>query len=603
MQTTNRYTPVLLGPPKLPPSLLRIVASGKCKGIVMRGRMKMPCACEKGIFTISSGSNEKNRCTYCDHTIGEHEDVDTLPEGSPSASDLEEKQQDVQKTKASKITNSPLTCPRQDTVSAFADLIESKPVVYVRGTPASGKTTLAHLLTDHLIKKDWTVFFLKTWGRDLDGFCIGNETAWDGLERKLQHYYPHHNLADFFAPKTLLLIDEAQKSYSDEIFWNQIIKERLDHLVPRDIRICLFCSYGSPFTGVETHDYTPAIFHPGQCVTFTPQPIEGSPRIGLFFTRSEFDDNVFRRIQYLYTEEFTLHKEASDYLFSLTNGHPGAVDGMLSYIYEVYRSKIKHEGLSVITKQHVVFSLENEEKVWMYLKGCPVARSFARRPKLTPDAANVLADILEQGSISWDDRPGMMACFVNGWIHKLIVNETPNSLEEEIAVLPSRLHEKWVERYISHRRKPLPERYGTLRELCLDILNQFSVISLQHSSQGKKISSAAKYRPVEAHYQDEFYKAFRMVAGRGVPISSEWSRTKKGSLDFWMPEKMWAIELLRDYDRVDEHISRFQNMGQYHDWVIEGMIKDWIIINCATTVPAIDYPEPNLIHAIFQEDY
>ncbi|KAL5356893.1 hypothetical protein BJX96DRAFT_143570 [Aspergillus floccosus] len=199
----------------------------------------------------------------------------------------------------------------------------------------------------------------------------------------------------------------------------------------------------------------------------------------------------------------------------------------------------------------------------------------------------------------------MRLCFVNGWIHKIVVNENSAYFSEEVAlaVLPSRLHEKWVERHIGNKATPCPGKFDTLQNLCLDVLNQFSVMSLRHSSQGKRMSSAAKYRPVEAQYQDEFYRAFRIVAGRGVPICSEWSRTKQGRVDFWIPDKLWAIELLRDHDRIDEHVSRFHDARKYNVWLVEGMIKEWIVVNCATTMPTKDYPDPNLIHAIFQGDY
>ncbi|PYH94808.1 hypothetical protein BO71DRAFT_352744 [Aspergillus ellipticus CBS 707.79] len=560
--------------------------------------MIIPCICEQGFFAMSSDSIEQKQCTYCNHTVSEHDDVETPSGCPPSALHLEE----FEEPGIDKVTQSPLTCLREDTISAFAEVVKANPVVHVRGTPSSGKTTLAYLLSDHLLENGWKVFFLKTWGLQLRSYCTGDETAWDGLKRKLHQKYPGCNPRDIFAPKTVLLVDEAQGSYSDEMFWNQVVKERMDGFLHEGFHICFFCSYGSPYTCVEAQFYTPATFHPEQRITLTPQPTSDSPGIGLFFNQTEFEDAVARRIRH-FTEYFTLHREAKEYLFALTNGHPGAVDGVLSYIYKVYRSQIKHGKLSEITKELVIYSLNDEAKVWTHLSGRAIARSFPRGSALTPEAATVLADISETGSIPWDNRPGMQVCFTQGWIHKVIARENSLPLEKELAVLPSRLHEKWVERHIGDEQTPLPGKYSTLRKLCLEVLSQFSVMSLRHSSQGKKMSSAARFRSVEAQYQDEFYKAFKTVAGRGVPICSEWSRTKQGRLDFWIPEKMWAIELLRDSSRIDEHVSRFKNTGQYHGWLVEGMIKEWIVVNCATTLPASDCSDPNLIHAIFQEDY
>lgn len=123
--------------------------------------------------------------------------------------------------------------------------------------------------------------------------------------------------------------------HADLCLQNTIIKQRQSN-EGADIRICLLCSYGSPLTGVEQDYvfYTPAVPNPGKCVTLTPQPSKYSPQIGLFFTRVEFSDAVSRIIHCLFLEQFTLDEEAQDYLFSLTNGHPGGVSSMMSFIYD-----------------------------------------------------------------------------------------------------------------------------------------------------------------------------------------------------------------------------------------------------------------------------
>ena len=65
-----------------------------------------------------------------------------------------------------------------------------------------------------------------------------------------------------------------------------------------------------------------------------------------FFTRIEFDDAASRIIRYVYPEQFTLDREAEDYLFSLTNGHPGGLSSMMSYIYHV--RSVLHPSLNVV---------------------------------------------------------------------------------------------------------------------------------------------------------------------------------------------------------------------------------------------------------------
>lgn len=100
-------------------------------------------------------------------------------------------------------------------------------------------------------------------------------------------------------------------------------------------------------------------------------------------------------------------------------------------------------------------------------------------------------------------------------------------------------------------------------------------MNLKPPTTDRKLSTAAQPRPVGTQYQDEFYRAFCKVAGRGVPISTEWART----------EKKWAVELVRHDDRIDDHVKRFQGGGQYFDWLQKKAVEDWIVINCATSVP------------------
>jgi hypothetical protein len=108
-------------------------------------------------------------------------------------------------------------------------------------------------------------------------------------------------------------------------------------------------------------------------------------------------------------------------------------------------------------------------------------------------------------------------------------------------------------------------------------------MNLRNAAEGKKLSTSEKCRLMEAQYQDEFYGSFNLVAGRGVPICSEWSRSSDGRVDFYIPEKKWAIELLRDHDRVNEHISRPKEGASYHSWLNEKTVEDFYCMHCLRT--------------------
>lgn len=62
-------------------------------------------------------------------------------------------------------------------------------------------------------------------------------------------------------------------------------------------------------------------------------------------------------------------------------------------------------------------------------------------------------------------------------------------------------------------------------------------------------------------------------------MSSGWSRCGDGRIDFRIVEPSWGIEFLRDGDRLTEHCNRFLEKGTYHQWILNGLIKDWLILD------------------------
>jgi hypothetical protein len=178
---------------------------------------------------------------------------------------------------------------------------------------------------------------------------------------------------------------------------------------------------------------------------------------------------------------------------------------------------------------------------------------------------------------------------------------------------------------IGKKQTPFPDqKFPTVHSLCKAVFEHFSAKKLRLCIQGK-ISTTGRPRPLEAQYQDEFYRAFNSIVPHGVPISSEWSQKGDGRIDFWIPQKKWGIELLRDHSRVNEHCDRFKEGGQYYSWIKAGMLKDWIIIDCATSLPVsgmlsslhfvyisdfyhvthaiIEHSNPKLWRAVFKNDY
>jgi hypothetical protein len=146
------------------------------------------------------------------------------------------------------------------------------------------------------------------------------------------------NLSSF---DIVFIFDEAQMSFHYRDLWLRFVKAQSDtNLGPR---ICVFSSYGSPTAAAEGFDYdhnngTP-LAHLGvqQRVSITVSDIQDSPSICLFYTRTEFEDAV-RRLCTRVLKPLPLHKEAIDYIYTLTRGHPGAVKAVVKMIQKVSRA-------------------------------------------------------------------------------------------------------------------------------------------------------------------------------------------------------------------------------------------------------------------------
>jgi hypothetical protein len=176
------------------------------------------------------------------------------------------------------------------------------------------------------------------WQVNLDSFP--DEDPWKSFARVILRRYPEEGRGkDLFANGNIILLDEAQGTYGDHTFWNHIVKS-IHGALDYQIKLCLFSSYGSPSDGLPynpTDHATPVQFGPSQCLPLTPSAELGSPSIGLFYTKEEFDDVVTIICSGDLVERYTIDRDARNYIFNLTSGHPGAVRSVLSYLFQVRR--------------------------------------------------------------------------------------------------------------------------------------------------------------------------------------------------------------------------------------------------------------------------
>jgi hypothetical protein len=185
----------------------------------------------------------------------------------------------------------------------------NSPSPQVRGTPASGKSTLAQLLANHIASQEPTAnpVLIANWPKD--GSYWNDKLTKQGFNNN--------------GPK-IIIIDEAQLTYWDGAFWNSFLKQ----ITPTSNRVILFASYGSP-TGTVTAEGTPMIIPDRYRIELRPiDHGDGVTPAGLFLTTDEFADVVGKKYP---TERF--EQDFLDYVLRVTAGHVGAVTDLLEIVY------------------------------------------------------------------------------------------------------------------------------------------------------------------------------------------------------------------------------------------------------------------------------
>ncbi|KKK17577.1 hypothetical protein ARAM_003943 [Aspergillus rambellii] len=475
----------------------------------------------------------------------------------------------------------PEVCPRINTVRKLAALLDEKRILHIRGTPSSGKSTLAGLLVKHYRECDEPVVFIHNWDDN-----IANPASY--LQQCCAANGYQHAEVNFWESNFIFILDEAQSSYGDSAFWLGVIKTR--HGCLTGPRFCLFASYGSPTTGAPPYQYssrvTPVHLGPAQRVGITRSRLPGSPDVCLFYDEAEFNDAV-DRICARPSVGFIMDADAREYLYTITNGHPGAVNALVAYAYEANRYDLKHGTISSVSKYLMTKSLEDDAQVFRSLESYPVFRSFPAPNVLTMPVVTTLRRCLKSGTIPCDlNDEGVKRCYELGWLHS---DQTKSFAELFLYTFQPR---------------PFPfEQFPSITALCQAIIRKFSQKNLGSSVEIELAPSRFR-RPPEAQFQDELYRCFFDIVGYGVGLSSEWSRAGDGRIDFRVVEPRWGIEVLRDGDRLSDHCNRFRPGGAYYPWITQGYIRDWLILDFRHTPPQkYSIPGTKLWRIVFQDQY
>ena len=126
----------------------------------------------------------------------------------------------------------------------------------------------------------------------------------------------------------VFIIDGAQLSYADTLFWIECIKGQKDNSAGPFL--ILFSSFGSPTAKVlKIEGSAPVDLSPNQRVSLLPR-VDDTTGLSLCFDLNEVEDLCSSIIG----NRFNVDREVLQYLFVLTNGHPGLTLGLLKTLFE-----------------------------------------------------------------------------------------------------------------------------------------------------------------------------------------------------------------------------------------------------------------------------
>lgn len=408
------------------------------------------------------------------------------------------------------------TAPRLATVAALYERLNSYQFVLVRGTPASGKSTLAELLTEHIRSKEGVEpVSIGSWPRN-------PPPSFRWLQYMCDRDYDEHG-------PNIVIIDEAQETYGCPEFWNSYLKNiDFQH---RD-RVILFASYGSAIGSVSQEvEGTPMIIpNPQRIHLRRVNHGDGIAPVGLFLTKEEFDDIVKRGYS---THQFG--RDFLDFIFNITAGHVGAIKDML----RIVNTDISYGSL----RSNETYSLDAFwtqfpiKRLWDRLEGTSVfRRGLPRTSQLQePAIARVFRAVLchnatkKQMFESKQDQDALEQCWKLGWLHA--AQDLP------IYIFATPLHKWFVEYYLG--AKVLHTTIITDQDLPTFTINVIQRFSAQQLSSPRTIGASEEQRPSEARFQDEFYRCCHQYS-KGSLISFPEFGNARGKIDLCIPLKGWG---------------------------------------------------------------
>ena len=185
--------------------------------------------------------------------------------------------------------------------------------------------------------------------------------------------------------------------------------------------------------------------------------------------------------------------------------------------------------------------------------------------------------VTEETMGSEEDKKTLNLCFKLGWLHAI-----ESGLQDRY-IFATPLHRWFVDYYLGTR----PSDAALITE---DDLPTFAINVVRHFSSRKlssprEVGPSSLQRPLEAQFQDEFYRCSHQHS-KGSLISFPEFGSAIERIEFFIHHRKWGVELLRDGDRLEAHSSRFIAPGAYASM----NLSDYIILDFCTTRPQKAHP-------------
>ncbi|KAI9349718.1 hypothetical protein BDR26DRAFT_852662 [Obelidium mucronatum] len=447
------------------------------------------------------------------------------------------------------------TVLREETVTNILERFRQSNPLLIKSPPMSGKTSMATLISHHLkTRATEKCLIINLSMVDLSSRGEGWQFK-SAFEEQLGVKW-----SDLFLIVknriVYLIFDEVQVIYQSisrpgspnnksECVWN-LVKSTSSNRTS-NFRILLFSAYGSSQQSSSLS--TP--------VSFTPRSMLGIK--WLAFSETELKEFVLRNL-----DAANILSEASVDLFCInlkrfTGSHCGFCYATLAYLNDVLLASDKKRG--TLTADNILRSLD-DASVFTRLKS---TRAFLSARNVTEDELEVVRMLVfcERMVLQEEAMSENVKMLAQSLVLRGVFVEYGAHYQDFVFSSPV-MRRFFTEKVFGIPAARAQENPASLADLVYSIVSSIDYTHIQ-ASLGKTKSTGIL---LERAWQMEFYRtSFRCTHDFVTSADVGGLFGTRGAIDFTVhshdKKVFWGIELLREGNRLEDHIERFEDGGRY----------------------------------------